>query len=194
MIHGKAEAVVQRVGALVAPLTAVLCLAANPVHASITADFDGDGVPDAVVLPLPPETNIVIQLSDSAPQVLKLSGRIISVVAADVDHDGNLDLGALSDRHLRVWLNKTGHGRFSALKKHRAPRGFGFSPRARTSATQHGDNTPDASNDQSGLPDADVQRAGPAFEIPAGGRTIPTRFSASPEDPGKSTAPRGPPS
>lgn len=101
------------------------------------ADFNGDGVLDAVVLPRPPETNIVIHISGSMPQILKCSGRVISVVAADVDHDGDLDLSALSDRRgLLVWLNKAGHGRFTALKKkHRAPRGFALSRRAQTSAT-----------------------------------------------------------
>ena len=194
MIHAKPEDVARRFGAVVISLAAALCLCADAAHASIMADFNGDGVLDRVVLPRPPETNIVIQISGSAPQVLKLSGRIISIVAADIDHDGSLDLSALSERRgVLVWLNKAGHGRFAALKKHRAPRGFGFSRRAQTSATQPGDNTPAASTDQ-GSPDADAPRAGPAFEAPPGGYTVPALISRSPADLGKSTAPRGPPS
>jgi len=153
-MHAKLEAAVRRVVALAVSLAAALCVSATPAHAAIAADFNGDGVLDAVVLPRPPETNIIIHLSGSAPQILKLSGRIISVVAADVDHDGNLDLSALSEhRGLHVWLNKAGHGRF-----------------------------------------ADAPRAGPVFEAPRGGHTVPTLLFTSPTDLGKSTAPRGPPS
>ena len=120
------EAVARKVGAVAALLAAALFLAAKPARASIAADFNGDGVMDSVDLPRPPATNIVIHLSGSAPQILKLSVRIISVVAADIDHDGNLDLSALTERRgLHVWLNKAGHGRFAALKKHRDPHGFG---------------------------------------------------------------------
>ena len=195
MIQPQPKHLVRTFGAIVTLLVAaVLCLCADIAQASIMADFNGDGVLDRVVLPHPPETNIVIQVSGSAPQVLKLSGRIISIVAADVDHDGDLDLSALSERRgVLVWLNKAGHGRFAALKKHRALRGFGFSRRVQTSATQPGDNTPAASSDQRG-PDLDAPRAGPAFETPPGRYTAPTLFSTSSTDLGKSTAPRGPPS
>lgn len=183
-------------GALVASITAVLCLTVNPAHASIAADFNGDGVLDEVVLPRPPETNIVIHISGSTPQILKFSGRVISVVAADVDHDGDLDLSALSDRRgLLVWLNKAGHGRFTALKKkHRAPRGFALSRRAQTSATQPGDDAPAASNGQCGVPDADAPRAGPVFEPPRGSDILPGFPSRSSASVGDSTPLRGPPS
>jgi hypothetical protein len=174
---------------------AALCLTADLAHASIAADFNGDGVLDAVVLPRPPDTNIVIRVSGAAPQILKLSGRIIAIVAADVDHDGTLDLSALSERRgLHVWLNKAGHGRFAPLKKHRVPRGFGFAGRSRTSATQPGDNAPGASSDQTGAPDADAPRAGPIFDAPPGDYTLPTLLSTASSDLGQSTAPRGPPS
>jgi hypothetical protein len=195
MIRANTEAIVQKVGALVASLVAVFCLVAEPAHASIAADFNGDGVLDAVVLPRPPETNIVIHLSGTAPQVLRLSGRIISIVAVDVDHDGNLDLSALSDRRgLLVWLNKAGHGRFAALKKHRALRGVGFSRGSRATATQQGNEAPLTSGDRGASPDADAPRAGPVFDAPPGDYTasfLPSTFSPSL---GKATAPRGPPS
>ena len=194
-MHAIPEAVVRRVVALAASLAAALCVLATPAHAAIAADFNGDGVLDAVVLPRPPETNIVVQLSGSAPQILKLSGRIISVVAVDIDHDGNLDLSALSEhRGLHVWLNKAGHGRFAALKKHRAPHGFDFSRASQAAATQQGHSDPLASGDQGSSPDADAPRAGPVFESPRGGHTVPTLLFISPADLGKSTAPRGPPS
>ena len=190
-----ARSVVRKLGAVVASLVAALCLTANLAHASITADLNGDGVLDAVVLPRPPETNIVIHLSGSAPQILKLSRRVISIVAADVDHDGDLDLSALSDRRgLHVWLNKAGHGRFAALKKHHAPRGFGFARRSQTSATQPGDDAPSASSDQDGAPDANAPRAGPVFEAPPRDYIVPTLLSTFSATLGKTTAPRGPPS
>jgi VCBS repeat protein len=197
LIHAKRDGVVRNLGAVVISLLAALCLCADVAQASIMADFNGDGVLDAVVLPRPPETNLVIRVSGLTPQILKLSGRsgrLISIVAADIDHDGHLDLSALSERRgLLVWLNKAGHGRFAPLKKHRAPRSFAFLGRVRTSATQPGDNTP-ASGDQGGVSDSDAPRAGPVFDAPSGGYTVPIIFSASSEDLGKSAAPRGPPS
>ena len=195
MMHANPEAVVRKVAALATSLAAALCLTATPAHAAIAADFNGDGVLDSVVLPRPPETNIVIHVSGSAPQILKLSGRIISVLAADVDHDGDLDLSALSERRgLHVWLNRAGHGRFAALKKHRAPRGFGLLRGAQATATEQRSDDPVASADQGGSPDADAPRAGPAFEAPLGDSTGPTLLFTSSTDLGKSTAPRGPPS
>jgi len=185
---------VKKLGAVSVSLLAALFLCADAAQASIIADFNGDGVLDAVVLPHPPDTKIIIQISGSAPQVLKHCGRVFSVVAADVDHDGHLDLSILSERRgLLVWLNKSGHGRFVALKKHRVPRGSGFSGRSHTSASQPGDDTPAASGDQGGVPDADAPRAGPVFGASPAGYTVPTVFPKSFEDLGNSTAPRGPP-
>jgi VCBS repeat protein len=193
-MHVKPEAVARRVGALAPFLAAALFLAANPARASIAADFNGDGVLDSVVLPRPPATNIVIQLSGSAPQILKLSVRIISVVAADIDHDGYLDLSVLTERRgLHVWLNKAGHGRFAALKKHRGPHGFGVSRGSQAIPTERGRDVPAAAGDQGGSPEADAPRAGPVFQAPLGISTVPTLFFTSSADLGKSTAPRGPP-
>ena len=193
-MHVKPEAVARKVGALAPFLAAALFLAANPARASIAADFNGDGVMDSVDLPRPPATNIVIHLSGSAPQILKLSVRIISVVAIDIDHDGNLDLSALTERRgLHVWLNKAGHGRFAALKKHRAPRGFGFSSGSQATPTEPGPDAPVAAGNQGGSPDADAPRAGPMFQARPGSSTVPTLLFTSSADLGKSTAPRGPP-
>ena len=191
-MHAKPEAVARKVGAVVASVAAALFLTASPARASIAADFNGHGVLDSV--DLPPETNIVIHLSGSAPQILRLSVRIISVVAADIDHDGNLDLSALTERRgLHVWLNKAGQGRFAALKKHRAPRGVGFSRGSQAASTERGHEAPVAAGNQGGSPDADAPRAGPVFEAPPGTSTVQTLPVTSSADLGKSTAPRGPP-
>ena len=190
----KPEAVARKAGAVAAFLAAALFLTANPARAAIAADFNGDGVMDLVDLPRPPATNIVIHLSGSAPQILKLSVRIISVVAADIDHDGTLDLSALTERRgLHVWLNKAGHGRFAALKKHRAPHGFGISRGSQAAPTEREPDAPAAAGDQGGSPDADAPRAGPMFQAPPGISTVPTLLFTSSADLGKSTAPRGPP-
>ena len=106
---------------------AALCLLASPADAAIEADFNGDGVLDRIVLPRPPETNIVVRLSGGAPQVLKLYDRVISIVATDIDHDGEVDLSALSERRgVFVWLNKGkgSNGHLKALKRQHHRRGF----------------------------------------------------------------------
>jgi hypothetical protein len=194
VILTKSETVLQRAGASVASLVAVLCLTASPAHASLAADFNGDGVLDAVVLPQPPDSNIVIHVSGRTPQVLKLSWRVLAIVAADVDHDGNLDLSVLSDRRgLLVWINKAGRGRFTPLKKRRTKRGFGLSHGFQATPTQRGYGAPVASGSQGSSPDADAPRVGPVFDAPPGDYTIPVFLSSSSTNLGKSTAPRGPP-
>jgi hypothetical protein len=110
-----------------------LCLLASPADAAVEADFNGDGLVDRIVLPRPPDTNIVVRFSNAAPQILKLHDRIISIVATDINHDGEIDLSALSERHgVFVWLNKgkRSHGHLKAVKrKHHHPGGFSLSTR-----------------------------------------------------------------
>ena len=106
---------------------AALCLLAAPAEAALEADFNGDGVLDRVVLPHPPETNIVVRVSGGAPQVLKFHDRIISIVATDVNHDGEIDLSALSERRgVFIWLNKgkAANGHLKTLKRKHHRRGF----------------------------------------------------------------------
>jgi hypothetical protein len=177
-----------------------LCLAALSVypssaHAATAPDFDGDGVPDQIVLPSPPETNIIVRLSTRRAQVLKLSGRVLSVVAADVDHDGDLDLSALSERRgVLVWLNQGGPGRFSRLKKKPAPRGYEFSGRAQTTGE-----TPD--NDSVVAPRVErrvelthAPRADLFTDPLSGGEPLPHRPRESALDCAGTLPSRGPPS
>lgn len=108
----------RRLGVMLTQVAAAIGLLASPAHAAINADFNRDGVPDAVVLPRPPETNIVVRISGATPQVLRFPGGLVSIAAVDVDHDGNVDLTAVSaHRGVFVWLNNGGHGRLKALKR-----------------------------------------------------------------------------
>jgi hypothetical protein len=113
------QTLTRRLGVMLAHLAAAIGLLASPAHAAINADFNSDGVPDAVVLPRPPETNIVVRLSGATPQVLRFPGGLVSIAAVDVDHDGAIDLTAVSaHRGVFIWLNKGGHGRLKALRRH----------------------------------------------------------------------------
>ena len=119
MLSAKSGSGPAKIQAVVLPLTVALCLMADLAHASIAADFNGDGVLDAVDS-AHPETNIVIHVSGAAPQILKLSGRIIAIVAADIKirRRSSKYATALSERRgLHVWLNKAGHGRFAPLSE-----------------------------------------------------------------------------
>jgi hypothetical protein len=155
-----------------------VCLLASPSDAAVEADFNGDGLVDRVVLPRPPDTNIVVRLSNGAPQVLKFHDRIISIVATDINHDGEVDLGALSERHgVFVWLNKgkTSHGRLKALKrKHHLPRGFSLNKRGPLAsapgsspdgpAANASQDDRDADHDEHA---ADVDHQRPSMEVPS---------------------------
>ena len=77
-------------------------------------DFDGDGRADvAVIRDTPIGRRIVLGLSASS--VTDLDASVVSLVAGDVDRDGDLDLVTVSTSGLVVvWLND-GHGRFSKV-------------------------------------------------------------------------------
>lgn len=111
---------------------AAVCLLVSPVEAAIEADFNGDGVLDRVVLPRPHETKIVVMMAGAAPQILKLHDRIIAIVATDINHDGEIDVGALSERRgVFIWLNggKSNNGRLKALKRKHRHGGFSLTTR-----------------------------------------------------------------
>lgn len=125
------------VGRLLSAAAAVLLLTA-PAQAAIDADFNGDGVLDRVVQPRAPDTNIVVNLSGMAPQVLKFSERVVAMVAADIDHDGAVDLSALSERRgVFVWLNRGGKGHLKALKQKHHPRGYSLTGSGPLASASH---------------------------------------------------------
>jgi hypothetical protein len=76
-------------------------------------DFDGDGRPDVAVIQGGPNgSQVSIRLSGSSSSVY-LSADVGSLIAEDIDGDGDLDLvaGAASGQ-VMAWLND-GHGRFT---------------------------------------------------------------------------------
>jgi hypothetical protein len=120
------------VGRALSSVAAAVCLLGSPAEAAIDADFNGDGVIDRVVLPKPPDTNILVHFSHGAPQVLKFYDRVVSIVATDINHDGEIDIGALSERRgVFIWLNKgkASHGRLKALKRRHHRGGFSLTTR-----------------------------------------------------------------
>jgi len=137
-------------------------LFASPA-AAIEADFNGDGVADRVVLPRPPDTNIVVRVSGGLPQVLKTYDRIVAVVAADVNHDGDIDLSALSERRgVFVWLNKgkASNGHLRALKRRHHRGTFSLSTRGPlASAPERSPDGPAATSSQDDRVSADQERS-----------------------------------
>jgi hypothetical protein len=128
-----------------------MCLLGEPAHAAVEVDFTADGLRSQIVLPRGPETSIVVRLSGTAPQVLKLHDRIIAIVATDIDHDGEIDLSALSERRgVFIWLNKGGDGRLKAVKRKHHKRGFTLStggPLASPRGSSTDDQTPPGTQD-----------------------------------------------
>jgi hypothetical protein len=117
---------------------AALCLGAVPARASITADFNGDGVIDVVDIQHVPDEQIIVRVSGAPPQVLHVRGRILNIVATDFNHDGRLDITALSEhRGILVWLNGR-RGRFKAAPRRVYPRVLRWSRRAGTAGRSNG--------------------------------------------------------
>jgi hypothetical protein len=88
-------------------------------------DFDGDGRPDvALIQDGPNGSQVSIRLSGSSSNVY-LTANVGSLIAEDIDGDGDLDLvaGAPSGQ-VMTWLND-GHGRFTLQKPRRS---YGVSP------------------------------------------------------------------
>jgi hypothetical protein len=141
---------------------AAVCLLASPADAAIEADFNGDGVLDRVVLSRSLETNIVVRVSGGVPQVLTTYDRIISIVAADVNHDGEVDLSALSERRgVFVWLNKgkASNGHLRVLKRQHHRSGFSLTTRGSlTSAPRSSPEGPAATGSQDDRDPVDHER------------------------------------
>jgi hypothetical protein len=134
----------------VVSVLAALWLGAVPAHASIAADFNGDGVIDAVDIQHVPDEQIIVRVSGAPPQVLHVRGRILNIVATDFNHDGRLDITALSEhRGILVWLNGR-RGRFKAAPRRVYPKVLRWSRRAGTAGRSNGGgrDTAQAASDQ----------------------------------------------
>jgi hypothetical protein len=81
-------------------------------HAAL-GDFDGDGRPDVAIIQRGTDDSYVHVRLSGSPDAALLEAKVISVVAADIDHDGDLDLVAMAPSgNLMVWLND-GRGRYA---------------------------------------------------------------------------------
>ena len=76
-------------------------------------DFDGDGRPDvALIQDGTAGPRVAVRLSGSAGAVM-LDAEVVGVIAADIDHDGDVDLvTAAPSGQVVNWLND-GRGRFT---------------------------------------------------------------------------------
>ena len=92
----------------------------RPAHsASVTADFDGDGVLDTATLEPGGRPVIRVTLSSTTqPLLIVLKEHPVSLVAADINRDGLIDLAGMSRRrNLWFFTNDNGEG-FTRLRRH----------------------------------------------------------------------------
>jgi hypothetical protein len=85
----------------------------QPLPQGAPGDFDGDGRPDeALIQDGVDGLRVWVRLSGS-PGAVPLDAEVVGVIAADVDHDGDVDLvTAASSGQVVNWLND-GRGRFT---------------------------------------------------------------------------------
>jgi hypothetical protein len=76
-------------------------------------DFDGDGHPDVALIQNGADgSHVSVRLSGS-PGIVTLDAEVVGVIAADIDHDGDVDLvTAAPSGQVVNWLND-GSGRFT---------------------------------------------------------------------------------
>jgi hypothetical protein len=133
------------VRSLIGVVLAAVWLGPERASAAVIADFNADGIADSVELSPSSPGRVVVRVSGSRIQVLGRSERVISLVAADVDHDGDSDLGVLFEhRGVRIWLNAGGTGHFERHKKRHRHRGAGFQLAPSRSVSDHDDEGPRA--------------------------------------------------
>jgi hypothetical protein len=97
----------------------LLVLPAGAAAQVLQADFDGDGVRDAVFRGARPDV-LCVQLSRTPqPEHLRFSRQVVRFATADIDADGDRDIVATTtEPGLDIFLN-LGRGRFRAV--HAAP-------------------------------------------------------------------------
>ena len=90
-----------------------------PAPQRASADFDADGRPDVAVIQ-EGGSRVWITLSGS-PDTATLEGNATSIVASDIDHDGDLDLTvATPANQIVIWVND-GRGHFTQEQPSSSP-------------------------------------------------------------------------
>jgi hypothetical protein len=104
----------------------------QPLPQRALGDFDGDGRPDvALIQEGIGGSHVSVRLSGSAGAA-DLGTTVVSLITADIDHDGDLDLvAAAPSGQVVTWLND-GRGRFT---RQEASRARGLAPEAAIAAT-----------------------------------------------------------
>jgi hypothetical protein len=86
--------------------------------AEVRADFNGDGILDSATLEPGPRPAIRLTLSGGGPPLLLiLRERPVTLIAADLDHDGRVDLAGVSKHSgLFFWKNR-GDNQFTRVRR-----------------------------------------------------------------------------
>jgi hypothetical protein len=187
-----------RARAAIVGCTIWLCGLASPAHAAVVADFDGDGILDTATVVATAHVKICLSISGiDAPLVVALKERPSSLVAADVDRDGLIDLAGISAHHgLFVLRNRDGY-RFTRVRAHRrhplVETALKGDPR-RLQDTPVGDG-PAAADPTADDPLTGGGAGGVPFDVPHGASTSvqPHRSPAVANPASRPSSPRAPP-